>query len=408
MNFEQALQKLTVLGQTHLLSGFENLTENEKEHLLNQIENLSFEGLSVLNAEPGEEKAPVYEPLVALTVEEIDENRAEYEKIGLETIRAGKTAAVLLAGGQGTRLGSDHAKGLYDIGVTKPLYIFQCLVNNLKAVTDKAGAFIPLYVMTSEINNRETVAFFKEHDYFGYNPGYIRFFVQDMAVCTDFDGKVLLNGKGSIASSPNGNGGWFHSLKKAGFLDELKKNGVEYLSAFAVDNVLQKINDPAFVGATVKTGVDVGAMVVRKADPLEKVGVICKKNGRPSIVEYYEMTDEMTSLRDEEGRLLYNYGVILNYLYKLSKLEELDNGKMAPHIVKKKIPFMAEDGTLVSPEEPNGYKYELLILDQVEMTDSCLPFEVLREDAFAPIKNPTGVDSVESAREYLRKKGVEL
>ncbi|MBO4411242.1 MAG: UDPGP type 1 family protein [Lachnospiraceae bacterium] len=408
MTYEQAYRKLEAAGQTGLLRFYQTLTRREQKELLSEIEALDLSVLSVLGTSESTETAFQTEPLSALTVPEINERRAEFEKAGIEAIRAGKTAAVLLAGGQGTRLGFDHPKGMYPIGVTHDLYIFECLFRNLKKTMDAAGAPFWFFIMTSAINDRETRAFFEEHAYFGYPKEYVRFFIQDMAPCTDFDGKVLLSAPGHVALSPNGNGGWYHSLKKAGLDRVLAENGVEYISCFAVDNVLQQINDPAFVGATVLSGADVGAKVIRKANPTERVGVLCTKNGHPSIVEYYEITEEMKTLRDENGDLLYNFGVILNYLFKVSKLEEIIAKRMPIHIAKKKIPYVNDRGELVKPEEPNGNKYELLVLDMIELMDTCLPYEVVREKEFAPVKNPTGVDSVESARALLELNGVVL
>lgn len=409
MNYQEAYGKLKAKGQEHLLSCFETLNETEQANLLSQIEELDLGFLDLIGEAPDALKGdPVYAPLPAFTAEEIDDKRAEYEEAGLKAIREGKTAAVLLAGGQGTRLGFDHPKGMYNVGITRALYIFECLMNNLMRVTKRAGVSVPFYVMTSEINHDETVAFFEAHDYFGYDRSYVRFFKQDMAPCAGYDGKVLMENPGRIATSPNGNGGWFHSLKKAGLVEDLKARGCEYIDVFAVDNVLQRILDPAFVGVTLLKKADVGAMVVSKADPRERVGVICTKNDHPSIVEYYEITDDMANLKDENGRLLYNYGVILNYLLSLDKLEAIAGKRMPVHVVEKKIPNWSKENGFVKPDSPNGYKFELLILDMIELMDSCVPFEVRREEAFAPIKNPTGVDSVESARALLLKNGVNL
>ena len=177
---------------------------------------------------------------------------------------------------------------------------------------------------------------------------------------------------------------------------------------FAVDNVLQRINDPAYVGAVIQSGCDCGGKVVRKAAPDERVGVLCLEDKKPSIVEYYEMTDDMIHLRDEKGNLLYNFGVILNYMFKVDCLEAIVNKDMPVHIVEKKIPYINEAGELVKPEKPNGYKFEELVLDMIHLMDSCLPYEVVREKEFAPIKNSTGVDSVESARKLLIENGVEI
>jgi len=214
--------------------------------------------------------------------------------------------------------------------------------------------------------------------------------------------------KGLMSASPNGNGGWFSSMKRAGVLDIVHKAGIEWLNIFAVDNVLQRIADPCFVGATAINNCAVGAKVIKKAAPDEKVGVMCLEDGRPSIVEYYELTTELMEAKDASGEPAYNYGVILNYLFRVNDLEEIVSKEMPLHIVEKKIPYMNEAGETVKPEAVNGYKYESLVLDMIHMLDSCLVFEVVREKEFAPIKNPTGVDSVESARELLKLNGVEL
>ncbi|MBO4355223.1 MAG: UTP--glucose-1-phosphate uridylyltransferase, partial [Clostridia bacterium] len=231
---------------------------------------------------------------------------------------------------------------------------------------------------------------------------------QEMAPSVDYNGKVYLEEKGRISLSPNGNGGWFSSLVKAGYLSQMKKDGIEWLTVFAVDNVCQRINDPAFVGATLLSGRDCGAKVIAKANPTEKVGVLCLEDGKPSIVEYYEITEDMKNLRDERGELLYKFGVILNYMFNVNKLEDVMNKEMPVHVVEKKIPYIDENAELQKPTSPNGYKFETLVLDMIHLMDTCLPFEVVREKEFAPVKNPTGVDSVESARELLRKNGVEL
>ncbi len=262
--------------------------------------------------------------------------------------------------------------------------------------------------MTSEKNNKDTTEFFEEKNYFGYNKDYIRFFVQDMAPSVGYDGKILMESKSSMSISPNGNGGWFSSMVRAGLLEDIKSRGVEWLNVFAVDNVLQRIADPAFIGAVVLSGCESGGKVVSKADPDERVGVLCLEDGRPSIVEYYEMTDEMRTSYDSDGRLLYNYGVILNYLFGVKTLERIVNDKMPMHIVEKKIPYITEDGTPVAPENPNGYKFETLVLDMIHMQDSCLSYEVVRNREFAPVKNKDGVDSVVSARELLKLNGVNI
>lgn len=410
MTFENAKTLLAEHSQEHLLDFYNELNENEQSDLLNQIEKLDFSLLDSLKPEnmASAEKGNI-EPLIkTATIEDIQQNIGEYRNIGIDAIRRGKIATVLLAGGQGTRLGFDKPKGMFNIGVNKELYIFECLINNLMDVVNEAGVWIPLLIMTSEKNNEDTVNFFKEKNYFGYNSEYIDFFVQDMAPSVDFNGKIYLESKSRISLSPNGNGGWFSSIVRAGLLDKLKANGVEWLNVFAVDNVLQRIADPAFIGAVIKSGSQSGSKVVAKANPEERVGAMCLENGRPSIIEYYELTDKMAHQRMDDGKLAYRFGVTLNYLFMIDKLEEINTVKLSVHIVKKKIPYIDENGYEIKPSEPNGYKFELLILDMIKMYDSCLPYEVVRRKEFAPVKNAEGVDSVATARELLTENGVEI
>lgn len=408
MNYEEALHKLKTAGQEHLLQYFDELDEQEKENLLTQIADLDLSLLDLIKDGIQEVPKGKLEPLGAVTLEEIEKNKERYETLGVEAVRACKVGAVLLAGGQGTRLGLDKPKGMLNVGVNKELYLFEQLVQNLLVIVKKADAWVPLFIMTSEKNHKDTTTFFAEHEYFGYNPEYVFFFVQEMAPSVSYDGKIYMEGKGKLSTSPNGNGGWFSSLAKAGLLDKIKEFGVEWLNVFAVDNVLQKIADPVFVGATIAAGSVCGAKVVAKADPNERVGVLCLEDGKPSIVEYYEMTDEMVYSRDEDGKLLYNYGVILNYLFDVATLTKIMNENMPTHVVEKKIPYIDEKTNLVKPEEPNGYKFETLVLDMIHLMDNCLSFEVERKKEFAPIKNRTGVDSLDSARELMRENRIDF
>lgn len=400
----QAIEKkIMETGQKYLskLIGKEIPQKLEK-----QLENMNWSYLELINSK--EQKRGTFAPLGALELDEIEERKEAFRATGLEAIRSCKVGAILLAGGQGTRLGFDKAKGMYNIGVTRELYIFEQLIDNLKKVTNEAGAWVPLYVMTSEKNDAQTRQFFEEHNYFGYHKDFIKFFVQEMVPAVDFEGNVLLEAQDSLAMSPNGNGGWFTSLLRAGFEEDLKAKGVEWLNVFAVDNVLQRIADPVFVGATIESGCVSGAKVVRKVDPYERVGALCLEDGKPSIIEYYELTPEMAEAKSESGSLLYGFGVILNYLFRVDQLTEIAGKQMPLHIVEKKVPYLDEQGKLQKPETPNAYKFETLILDMVYLMDDCLSFEVDREKEFAPVKNPTGVDSVESARVLLDKNGISL
>ena len=378
MTLEQAKEKLAKYGQEHVLKYYGELNEEEKQGILDQIETTDMSILEACKHKEDLAKKGVITPLAAMQLDEIEANREEFTATGIEAIRQGKVAAVLLAGGMGTRLGSDNPKGMYNVGLTHELYIFECLINNLMEVVHQADSWIHLFVMTSDKNNDATIAFLKEHDFFGYNAEYVHFFKQEMAAATDYEGKIYLEEKGKLSTSPNGNGGWFISMKNNGMLDIVHREGIEWINVFAVDNVLQRIADPCFIGATIQKNCVVGSKVVRKNAP------------------------------DEKGEPAYNYGVILNYLFKVQDLEKIMAEKMPLHIVEKKIPYLDENGEPVKPEAPNGYKFESLVLDMIHQMDSCLPFEVVRRKEFAPIKNKIGVDSVESARELLTENGVVL
>lgn len=408
MDISIVKKKLEKYGQTHLLKYFDELTEDEKNELLTQIDETDF-SMVELCADGGKSvKKGSITPLSVMQLSEIEGNKELYFNAGVSAIKSGKVGAVLLAGGMGTRLGSDAPKGMYNIGETRDVYIFERIVRNLMDAVDITGSWIHLFIMTSDKNHESTIGFFKEKNYFGYNKEYITFFKQEMAPAADYNGKIYMESRSRMSTSPNGNGGWFISMDRSGALEKVKNSGIEWLNVFAVDNVLQRIADPVFVGAVIEKGFAAGSKVVKKASPDENVGVMCLEDGKPSIVEYYELTEELMNAKDKKGEPAYNYGVILNYLFNVKELEKIMEASMPLHVVKKKIPYMDENGQLIKPDNPNGYKFETLILDMIHLMKSCLPFEVRREKEFAPIKNKTGIDSVDTARELLKKNGVEL
>ncbi len=421
MKEKKFLQIMDKYAQTHFKDIYLKMSEQDSQKLLEQVDLLDFTMLE--NAKPnalGESRGRI-EPIKTLTMEEYADKTDEYRRIGLEAVRAGKIGAIVLAGGMGTRLGYDHAKGMCDIGLTRPVYIFQRMIENCMDVVREAGVFFHIYVMTSYLNDEETRRFFDEHDYFGYDRNYVHFYTQDMSPCLDSDGNMFLQSRCELACSPNGNGGFYSSLINCGLGRRAKEMGIEYMNVFAVDNVLQRIADPVFVGAVIESGCATGAKVVRKCSPDERVGAICLEDKTPSVVEYYDMTEELKAAKLEDGTPAYNFGVILNYLFRLRDIDDAVRERLPVHMVWKKVPYygVVEDGSAektsganvmgtVHPDRPNAYKLETLSLDLVHLTKSCLPFEVDREREFAPIKNAVGVDSVESARELLRKNNIEL
>lgn len=401
-------ENISRYGQNHLLKYYDELTDKERQAYDEQLNHLDFSFLDVIKNKGNETKNSHYEPLQALKLTDIEKEKEQFEKTGVLALKNCKVGAVLLAGGQGTRLGFDKPKGMFNIGVNKEVFIFERLIRNMLDIVEKVGSYIPLFIMTSEKNDTDTRNFFKEKNYFGYDKKFIYFFVQDMAPSVDYNGKFLMEAKYKLSLTPNGNGGWFASMVTSGLLDRINAMGIEWLNVFAVDNVLQRIADPVFLGATILSGCPAGAKVVKKAFPDERVGVMCKENGRPSIVEYYELTKEMMEAKDKSGEPAYNYGVILNYLFRVNSLVKINDNKMINHMAEKKIPYIDENGEQIIPDEPNGYKFETLILDMINMLDDCLVFEVERNKEFAPVKNKEGVDSIDTARELLKMNGIEI
>lgn len=401
--------KLEKYNQSHLLKFENTLSNQEKQELYSQIETLDFSYLEELNSVETKKKNSEITPINALTIEEIESRKEEFKKIGIKSLQNYEVGALILAGGMGTRLGSDNPKGMYNIGKTKDIFIFQRLIENLMDIVRLTGTYVPLFIMTSEKNDSITRNFLEEKNYFGYNKDFVRFFVQDMAPCVDLNGKILLESKNRIATSPNGNGGWYTSLlnnKEAKQM--LEDYNIKWLNIFNVDNVLQKMADPVFVGATILSGYEMGSKVIRKADPYEKVGVMCNKNGHPSVVEYIDLPEHMALLTNEKGERVYDFGAFMNYLFSVEMLNRIKDDKLPIHIVTKKVEHIDENGNLIKPETPNAHKFEMLCVDMVEHSRSCLVFECIREKEFAPIKNKTGVDSVESAQALLELNGYKL
>jgi len=394
-------------GQEHLINHLNTLNDTEQKKLSEQINAIDWNFMNYFKKQ-NHSSSGLIEPIKATTLQEISEKYAYYKNVGIEAIKDGKLSLLLLAGGQGTRLGYDKPKGCFNIGIDNDLFIFQLLIEHTLDIVTLTDTWIHLFIMSSDINYNDTVSFFKEHNYFGYNESYIHFFVQELNPATDFEGKIILSQKDSLALSPNGNGGWFSSMKKAGLLDLIFNSNVEWINVFAVDNVLQRIADPVFLGATIAENKMCGAKVVVKAAPDEKVGAICTENKKPHIIEYYELSEDMMYQKNDDGSLAYGYGVILNYLFPISRLKETLNQKMPLHVVKKAIPYIDENNNQIKPNEPNGLKYETLALDLIHEMDDCMVFEVERDKEFAPVKNKTGIDSIDTARELLKKNGYTL
>lgn len=405
MDYTTAKALLAKYKQSHMLQYYEELNGEQREELLDCIGRIDFSLFDDVFA--GGRSLGELSPADVLSVEEAEARRDEFKQAGLEALKKGKVAAVLLAGGQGTRLGFNGPKGTFDIGVNRRLYVFECLLNNLKDCVEQSGTYAHLFIMTSFLNDGQTRAFFEEHNYFGYDPTKIHFYVQKTSPAISFDGKILMEEKYRPVMTPNGNGGWYGSLMSSECGGIIAKEGIEWLNVFGVDNVLQRICDPVFIGATLKSRLPCSGKVVKKSCVEEKVGVLCKENGRPAIVEYFEMPPEHKAELDCNGELKYRYGVILNYLFNVKALNEANISALPYHLSVKKIPHIV-DGKRVEPNENNGYKLESLAVDIIGHMGGCLGVEVVREREFAPVKNKTGVDSVETARRLLVQNGIKI
>lgn len=428
MDYHKMYQVLERYGQLHVLKYFNELNTKQQEELYAQVVAIDFSKLSkninkttnnkfdnndyndiryIDNQDDKNQASHIrnIRPIDVLTIKRIHKNINSYLKTGIGVLKDKKLGAVLLAGGMGTRLGSSKPKGMYNIGLTKELYIFEQVINNLIDMVKVNDLWIPLFIMTSKKNKEETISFFKQMNYFGYEKEFIFFFEQDMTPSFHFDGTVILDSKSSIAMSPNGNGGWFQSLVSNGLHKKMEQLGIEWLNVFSVDNVLQKICDPIFIGATLKSNCSCGAKVVKKQSPYENIGVICLEDNKPSIIEYYELEDNIRNQVNETGESVYQYGVTLNYLFQVKELYRLLDEELPLHRVERKTSYLDEGGELILPIEANSYKFETLILDMIHNHNSCLPYEVIREKEFAPIKNLVGVDSVDTARELLLLNG---
>lgn len=331
-------------------------------------------------------------------LEGTEKERTEWEKLGCKKIAEGKVGVLLLAGGQGTRLGTTLPKGMYDIGLPskKTLYELQGerLARLQQIVQQREGVAkvtIPWYIMTSDMTEHETRVFFEKHSFFGLDKSQVFFFAQSDMPCVTPEGKLILESRSKLARAPNGNGGMYLALQESGALDDMRRRGVEIVSQYCVDNSLIAMADPVFVGFMAAKQADVGAKVVSKAYPSEPVGVLCQRNGRPGVVEYSELKAEDAQAVDPKtGKLRYNASHIcinsftVDFLVRIAK----NCTRSLPfHVAKKKIPCVDANGNTVTPADPNGWKLELFIFDSFEFANKLGGLEVRRSQEFSPLKN---------------------
>ena len=400
---KQVEQILKKYGQEQLLDGYNRLPgEKEKQDFLNSILTVDFNQIEKLYASCKESKDfsnSKIEPIDFVDKSKLSKEEYEkYEKIGSKKIKEGKLAVVTMAGGQGTRLGHTGPKGTYDLGLDTHKSIFEILCDTLKEAREKYKVDIPWYIMTSDENNAETEAFFKKNNYFGYPEKCITFFKQGKLPMLSTEGKVLLNENGEIKEAADGHGGIFQSMLKDGVIYDMKARGIEWVFIGGVDNVLVKMVDAVLIGLAEEKHVLAAGKSIVKAGPKEKVGVFCKKNGKPSVIEYSEISEEMAAETTADGELKYGESHILCNLFNIKAIEKISKMELPYHVAFKKAKYLDKDGNVVSPTEPNAYKFEAFLFDAFESLDDMAILRVKRENEFAPVKNAEGVDSPETAR----------
>ena len=396
-------------NQEHLLNHYDKLDEKKKKELLEQIHNIDFELVNDLYNSTKKQKLDSHDkitPMEYLDKFKLYDQYKYYETIGKKAIREGKLAAVTMAGGQGTRLGHNGPKGTYDIGLDSHKSLFELLSDNLKEEGKKYGVVIPWFIMTSRENNKDTVAFFEKHKYFGYQKNKnIFFFEQGELPMMDTEGKILIGEDGLIKLAADGHGGIYESLVKTKMTNKMRELGVQWVFIGGVDNCLVKMVDPVLMGIAIDKKVTVACKSVVKSNPYEKVGVFCRRNGKPNVIEYSEITDEMAEATDENGELLYGESHILCNLFSIDAIERMGTEPLPYHVAYKKAKYIDKDGKLVEPDSPNAYKFEAFLFDAFGEVDDMAVLRVKREEEFAPVKNAdsAGVDCPKTARELYKK-----
>ncbi|XP_055315692.1 UDP-N-acetylhexosamine pyrophosphorylase [Sitodiplosis mosellana] len=406
---ETLRKHLEKYGQEHLIKFWDEIDDEQRRQLKQEIDELNFSELQSFFERVTKSNESENEEKLDDKLQPIEESQflsirrtspfliKKYEMEGLSHIAAGHVGVLLMAGGQGTRLGFSHPKGMYDVGLPSKKSLFQIQAERIRTLqrlatqqTGKTDGRITWYIMTSEHTMEPTKAFFEQHNYFGLNASDVIMFEQGSLPCFGFDGKILLNEKHVISKAPDGNGGIYRALKSQGILNDMERRGVLYLHAHSVDNILIKVADPVFIGYCVQQEADCAAKVVEKSQPNEAVGVICVVDGKYQVVEYSEISTKTSELRNLDGRLTFNAGNICNHFFSTEFLNKIGNKfekSLKLHVAKKKIPFIDNAGKRCTPEKPNGIKIEKFVFDVFEFAEKFVVLAVEREEEFSPLKN---------------------
>jgi UDP-N-acetylglucosamine/UDP-N-acetylgalactosamine diphosphorylase len=386
------------------------LSRDERAALERQIEEIDFDLIARLYRQSVEPAIKIdrnkISPIPVVELPQTEQQIAEWkeaDRIGREALAAGRCGVLLVAGGQGSRLGFEAPKGMFPIGAVRNTTLFEIFASKIKECGRQADRRIPWYIMTSPTNRDQTEQFFKENSYFGLRSDDVVFFVQGtMPAVSKETGEVLLAKPGEIFTSPNGHGGTLLALKKEGILADMAKRGVDLVDYFQVDNPLVKVLEPAFLGLHLLKESEFSAKVVRKVDPKEKVGLVVDYDGKPTVIEYSDLPNDLANERSPSGGLEYWPGSIAIHVFNRGFLERVADA-LPYHIAHKTVPYIDDDGNLVTPKSPNAVKFEMFIFDSMPMAKRVAIVETDREDEFAPVKNASGADSPETVRAALAR-----
>ncbi len=327
-------------------------------------------------------------------------------KHGEDMIRAGKTAAFTVAGGQGTRLGYEGPKGTLPVSPIKNKPLFQLFAEQIRGIAEKYEVTIPWYIMCSPLNLEATTSHFKKNNYYGLGKENLQFFTQGVMPATDFDGNLLLASQDNLALSPNGHGGSLKALIDSGSITDMAQRGVEHVSYFQVDNPLVSIINPLFIGLHDLQTSDMSSRSLTKTGPFEKLGNFVSTGDRISIIEYSDLPEEKALEKEEDGRIKYRAGSPAIHILRRDFIEQFASGeiKLPYHRAEKKVAHLNENGDLVTPEKPNAVKFETFVFDALPLAKNPLILEADRLEEFSPVKNKTGIDSLESSRSDQSKR----
>ncbi|XP_035826564.1 UDP-N-acetylhexosamine pyrophosphorylase [Aplysia californica] len=411
MNIEELRQTCEAAGQSHLLQFWDQLDTQQQTSLAAEISHLDlqeavgyFKEAEISMKEDTEKIDDHLEPLESSVCGSVarssDELLEKYRQQGLTSVGNSEVAVLLLAGGQGTRLGVPYPKGMYDVGLPSGRTLYQLQAERIvklqqlgEKVTGKS-CVVPWYIMTSEHTKGATENFFIKNDYFGLQKENIILFEQSLLPCFDFEGKIILESPSKLALAPAGNGGLYSALRNSKIIDDLEKRGVKNIHIYCVDNILVKMADPVFIGFCLSKNVECGAKAVEKTMPKEAVGVVCKVHGKYQVVEYSEITLKTAEKRTHDGRLVFNAGNICNHFLTTDFLKRVclkENEELLKHhVAKKKIGYVDPQGVQHKPTSPNGIKMEKFVFDVFYFAQNFGVWEVLREEEFSPLKNADG------------------